>query len=176
MWVIDSPQILSVGIALLTLPVLVVVHAAARRYAWGLFLGALAQAAAWFGLFRALMGEQGFGAIDFVAGLALMLALWLAWFQVYSTLCRGFSMQLLVELERAEAGAEGPGTRMHELAESYGEGRGMDGLMEKRLVGLEAVGLLRRPDAGNLESTPSGRLVARIASLYKNLVGIGAGG
>ena len=39
------------------------------------------------------------GAVDWLAGGAVLVALWLGWFQVVSVLGRGFSLQLMVELD-----------------------------------------------------------------------------
>ncbi|MEO1085162.1 MAG: hypothetical protein AAFY88_13055, partial [Acidobacteriota bacterium] len=182
-WGLDGAQLASVAAVVLGAPVLVAVHSALRRRGWGLVAAAAAHGVAWWLLCRFASASTGpFGAADWLAGAAALGALWLGWFQIYSTLCRGFSMQLLVELGAGDASAR-------RLAESYAGGLGVDWLLEKRLRGLAAAGLVAdlvadggvadssdtAPDEA-LRATPRGRALAEVSAVYKNLVGIGAGG
>ena len=165
--IIDAAQWLATATAVLTLPVLAIAQGLLRRHAWALPAAAVVHAASWWLLIRGLASIQ-LGASDWLAGAALLVALWLGWFQVSSVTRRGFSLQMMVELEA--------GTKTQaELEAGYADGRGLGWLLEKRLAGLEGSGLLRR-QGDVLLLTAHGRLVARIARLYKGLTGIGAGG
>ena len=181
-------QLASVGLALATSPVLLLVHRWLRRHAWGLPAAVVVQAGVWWALCAALWPRTsagaGFTASDWLAGGCLIGAQALAWMWIYSTLCRGFSLQLMVELEALEVDTQdtgdGGGASLGFLAERYADGRGLGWMLDKRIQGLEAVGLLRRRSGGGtgeiLHLTASGRWVERFAGAYKRLVGIGAGG
>ncbi|MEM6796371.1 MAG: hypothetical protein AAF725_20535, partial [Acidobacteriota bacterium] len=137
-----------------------------RRHGWGLPAAAALHGASWWAVLR-LAGVEA-TPLGLLTGGSLLLALWLGWFQIYSVLRRGFSLQLMVELE------SGP-LSLAELGEAYAGGRGLGWLLAKRVDGLDALGLARK-ERDALCLTPRGLAVARIAGLYKNLFGIGAGG
>ncbi|MEL7059106.1 MAG: hypothetical protein AAGN46_03655 [Acidobacteriota bacterium] len=166
--VVDSPQLLAVGTALATLPVLLGTHAALRGRAGALVSAAVAHAVAWLVACRAL--ADGLGVADWAAGGAFLLTLWLGWFQIVSVLGRGFSLQLLVEIETEPRS-------LPALIAGYAGGRGVDWMLEKRVRGLEHFRLAQRLAGGEgLQATARGLTLARVARIYKTMAGIGAGG
>lgn len=175
--IVDAPQLWATGLVLVTAPVLVAVHALMRGRRWGLPTAAFFHTVAWsFGLLNintVLEVKTVFGVADVLAGAALLVAVWLGWFQVISVLNRGFSLQMMLELESQPQSRD-------DLAASYAGGRGLGWLLEKRVRGLEDLNLATRKNGdlhlGELQITESGRSLARWAALYKRLAGIGDGG
>ncbi len=173
MLALETNQLLATGTAVVTLPILILAHSLMRKHTWGLPLAALVQTSCWWMACRYLAPSGApLEPSDWVAGAAILGASWLAWMWVYSTLCRGFSLQLMVELQAGPRGRK-------DLADSYAGGLGLDWMLDKRIDGLERAGLVQRNDLDGdegLRITPLGQVLARLAGGYKWLVGIGAGG
>ncbi|MEM9557097.1 MAG: hypothetical protein AAGC60_22760 [Acidobacteriota bacterium] len=155
---------------LVTAQVIVVRRAASAGAVRPVALGALVQSVVWWPLCRLVANAAGItlGAVDWLAGGAVLVALWLGWFQVVSVLGRGFSLQLMVELDPSPRGLDA-------LVACYAGGRGIDWLLDKRIRDLEGFGLAAR-DGETLRLTGRGLWLARLARGYKTATGIGAGG
>ena len=100
----------------------------------------------------------------FAGTVALYASLALGYFQCKSLFSRGYSIRILVDL--LEHG--GPDTVAHMKA-SYG-GRGLSGMMVKRLGSMAAFGLLNFDGAVVGPITVTGRIVARFVSAYRRLL------
>jgi len=134
----------SVAVASALLPVLVVSHILLFRWRGGespmyfhLLPAALLHTAAWF-LGMLLIRGSAIDAAQVIAGLSLTVFCALAYAQVFSLTIRGFSLRILVDIDEHDS------LTMEQIMASYSEGRGMDWMFERRLSGLESVGMIRR--------------------------------
>lgn len=94
-------------------------------------------------------------------GLPFCLGIWSVGYfgvvlQLYNLAERGHSLRLLIDI--ADSGARG--LSIAEMVERYAEGRGLDWMLEKRLAGLVAAGLIDVDD-GTVRIRPSARRAAR---------------
>jgi hypothetical protein len=93
----------------------------------------------------------------------------LSYMEVFSMLCRGFSLSILVHL------SERPGDSLNSVVQNYG-GVGAAGLMEKRLSGLERLGFIARDAASLRLKSAAGRIIAAWTYVYKRVLRMGMGG
>ena len=94
----------------------------------------------------------------------------LAYMQVFSQICRGFSLRIIVEVDRCGK------LDITGIMREYSDGRGVDWLVEKRIQVLEGLNMLiRRPD-GLQVGAPRGLWVGRLGILIKRVIKPGQGG
>jgi hypothetical protein len=111
-----------------------------------------------------------FTATEIVAGGSTAGFIVLAYMQVFSLTCRGFSLRVLVEIERWQ------GLDLDGIVREYSDGRGLDWLMEKRLAAIEKVGLIERRDGLIHVVRPWGVLAGTMGLVTKRLLRLGQGG
>jgi hypothetical protein len=111
-----------------------------------------------------------FTATEIVAGGSTAGFIVLAYMQVFSLTCRGFSLRVLVEIERWQ------GLDLDGIVREYSDGRGLDWLMEKRLAAIEKVGLIERRDGCVHVMRPWGVLAGQMGLVTKRLLRLGQGG
>lgn len=128
----------------------------------------LLYAAVWTAVY-ALPGPSGVSLSEWAAGLATVGFFCLGYMQVFSLTCRGFSLRILVELDKHGS------LDLDGIAREYSDGRGMDWLQEKRLESMRSLDLIGR-DGEALVLRPRGALAGRIGLLVKAVLGIGPGG
>lgn len=170
------PEASAVALAVVLAPVLVVGHVVLVRWmrdavlgfvhlflAFGLYGGTwFAVAAAWWGVSLTIS--------QMIAGGAAAGFVCLAYMQVFSLVCRGFSLRILVDIHRRGA-LDVPG-----IMREYSDGRGIDWLVEKRIVVLEKMRLLaRRQDRLELVK-PQGAWVGRMGRCIKDVLKPSQGG
>lgn len=163
----NTPAIPSIIVATLALPLLPIVHLVIRRLGRsGLGMGLLAYAAVWL----AIGFSAGLWSADYaIAGLGTMGFFSLGYLECFSMLCRGFSLQLIVDcFER--------GPQTHEEAAAEYAGRGVAWLFEKRVETLERLRMVEQRDGSLTLRSPRGFLAGRIGLLMKSLLRLGAGG
>ncbi|HET8579002.1 MAG TPA: hypothetical protein VFO18_18030 [Methylomirabilota bacterium] len=78
------------------------------------------------------------------------------WLQLYNLADRGFSLHILIAIDRSPAGALSP----EELRERYGDG-GIAGMADKRIAGILETGFVTL-DGGRLRPTSKGIRAARL--------------
>ena len=105
-----------------------------------------------------------------VGPMALSITICLVYMELFSMLCRGFSLAIVSVLyENGPMKTEG-------ICALYGGGRGMVWMIEKRIDSIEKMGLVRR-ESGHLRvHSLAGVLIGRSARFYKELIKIGPGG
>jgi hypothetical protein len=103
---------------------------------------------------------------DVVAGLCALGFLVLGYAELWSLVERSFSLRIVIDVD--ESGAQGA-TRV-DLARRYGEGRGLEWMMSKRLAGLVDSGMLE-PQDGSYRLTRRGSVVARTLRRLRWLLG-----
>ena len=92
-------------------------------------------------------------ALDAALGLFVHGALFFGgWLQLYNLADRGFGLHVLIAIHRAP----GRGLTFEEVRAGYGGGRGMAGMVDKRLAGVLATGFVTL-DGGRLRPTAKGR-------------------
>jgi hypothetical protein len=79
------------------------------------------------------------------------------WLQVYNLAERGFSLRILIDIDESAAGA----LSVEEEEASYGGGRGVRWMLDKRIEGLLSAGLAVER-AGRLVAAPRGARAARL--------------
>lgn len=124
---------------------------------------------AWLAAAFALWGAA-LSVSQIIAGLSTAGFVCLAYMQVFSQICRGFSLRILVDIDRAGP-LDVPG-----IMREYSDGRGVDWLMEKRIIVMEGLGLLVRERNGLVLLDPWGRWIGRIGIVTKHILKPGQGG
>ena len=105
-----------------------------------------------------------------VGPMALSVTICLVYMELFSMLCRGFSLAIVSVLYD-----NGP-MKNEEICALYGGGRGMAWMIEKRIDSIEKMGLVRRESGLLRVHSLAGVLVGRSTRFYKELIKIGAGG
>ena len=100
-----------------------------------------------------------------LAAVCLFLAGMVGYAELRSLLSRGYSLRMLVDLLSRNGSSSLEG-----LKSSYGNGMGMEGLLNKRLNTLASLGLLQREGGIVGPLTLRGRLVAEITSSLRRLL------
>lgn len=169
-------ELLAVVLAIVLTPVLLAGHILLFRRKQEstpgfvhLFLSFVIYIAAWMGAAVALWGTE-LALPPVIAGCSTAGFICLAYMQVFSQVCRGFSLRLLVDIDRMGA-LDIPG-----VMREYSDGLGVDWLMEKRIRVLEDVGLLAH-DADTLTLVrPWGFWVGLMGIWIKRILKPGQGG
>jgi len=81
--------------------------------------------------------------------------------QLYNLADRGFSLRILIDIDESRAGALTAG----DLLRTYGGGRGVGWMYQKRIEGLKETGLLR-VSGSTVENSDAGR---RLAAVFRAL-------
>jgi hypothetical protein len=129
------------------------------RNALQFLLGCLVMLILWIGLVIVWPGPRSPGRAEVCVGLMILGAESLFYLEVWSLLSRGYTLGLLVTLHRAHRPLD-----EEELARSYRGGSGLSWIMQHRVSGLIAGGLVREHD-GMVVLTPV--LGVAAARLYK---------
>lgn len=90
------------------------------------------------------------------------------WLQLYNLADRGLSLRILIDARERPDGS----VNVDYIRKSYGAGKGMDWMYEKRLLGLLRLGLMRI-EASDLALTERGLRNARLVRLLRRLFVIG---
>ena len=113
---------------------------------------------------KASLGPEAIGPM------ALALTICLVYMELFSMLCRGFSLALITTLYQ-----NGP-TKVEDIHNLYGSGNGIEWMLTKRLDSIEKIGLVRRNGDTICVNTVHGRLIGRATLKFKELLKIGPGG
>lgn len=93
----------------------------------------------------------------------------LSYMEFFSMMCRGFSLNLMVQLQQK------PGLSMETLIREYG-GVGVEGLLQKRLNDLEKLNFIRRENGVLHLSAGAATQIASLTAFYKKILRLGKGG
>jgi len=164
------PESWAVLLACVLTPLFVAAHVALSRIGGeqslgqqSLLIAGAAYGAAWVGIALVIWGAD-LRLSQSIAGLTTVGFVILAWMQVYSQIGRGFSLRILVDIDRCA------GLDIEGILREYSDGRGAQWLIDKRLEGLEQVGLARR-DRGDLVLVPPrGVWAGRFGIAFKRLL------
>ena len=107
---------------------------------------------------------------DWITLLAATGFLFLGYMEAFSMLCRGFSLGILVELDQR------PGQTIDQLISGYGNGAGVEGLMQKRLLSLQKLGLISVDGSKLSLNSGAGQLISQVTWIYKSVLKLGRGG
>lgn len=105
-----------------------------------------------------------------ITGLATVGFFCLGYMQVFSLTCRGFSLRILVDLDKHGA------LDLDGVMREYSDGRGMDWLFNKRITSMESLQLVRCEDKALVLLWPRGGLAAWLGLWTKRILKIGPGG
>lgn len=94
----------------------------------------------------------------------------LGYMEAFSMICRGFSLTIMVDLHRK------PDMDIDQILEQYGNGKGVDWLMTKRLEGLYSLGMIKKNHQTLELLTPRGYLVGRLGLIFKKVLRLQEGG
>jgi hypothetical protein len=113
---------------------------------------------------------KGLGPLDYVAVFSLAIFYCLGYMEAFSMICRGFSLRIMVDIRASNS------LTLEEIDREYGDGRGTEWLLNKRLADLQEIGLIDVKN-GNLEiKRPLGLLIGRMGLLMKAVLNMGLGG
>ncbi len=134
-----------------------------------LLIAAILYAVMW-GMAAFLIWRNELSFAQLIAGLSTIGFVVLAYMQVYSQVGRGFSLRLLVDVERCG------GLDIGGMLREYSDGRGAQWLIDKRLSGLEQAGLAKRDDDALVLNEPQGRWAGQLGLVFKRVVKPGQDG
>lgn len=127
-------------------------------------------AVVWFAVYGLVMGPDALSFPECAAGLAAVAFFCLGYMQIFSLTCRGFSLRILVEIDR-HRGLDTDG-----ILREYSQGRGIDWLMDKRLDSMAAYHLVHREQDALTLARPHGLWMGTVALRVKRILGIEPGG
>ena len=169
--------LLSVLLAILLAPIAPLVHMFLmrvfrhKRIPFGfLVLGCLIYGLAWLG---ADLCFNGFGpnvCSEIIAGFSTVAFFSLGYAEVFSMVCRGLSLRIMIDIF-----LNGPFT-MDQVVSNYGEGRGVDWMMKKRISGIEAMGLVRWEEDQLMLASNRALLFGKLGLWFKRILKLGLGG
>ena len=84
--------------------------------------------------------------------------------------CRGFSLRILIDIL-----INGPFT-MDQVVSNYGEGKGVDWTIKKRIASIESLGLVKWETAQLTLVSPSALFLGKFGLWFKQTLKIGLGG
>lgn len=170
------PALQAVALAVLLSPVFLAAHVLLFRRKkadtpgfYHLFMAFVIYIAAW-AITALLIWGRGSGADRWLAGLSTAGFICLAHMQVFSQFCRGFSLRIVVDIERCN------GLDVEGVMREYADGRGVGWLLDKRIESMKGLGLLSRTSEGGLRAHPRGRRFGQIGILLKRIIKPGQGG
>lgn len=114
-------------------------------------------------------GMHAPAAQGWITGLATVGFWSLGYMEAFSMLCRGFSLNVLVQLAGRES------VCLDKIIADYG-GVGADVLLEKRLGSLERLGLVERTHGRIVVRGRAAAVICRLTAAYKAAFCLGAGG
>ncbi|MBT3468952.1 MAG: hypothetical protein HN467_06475 [Opitutae bacterium] len=132
--------------------------------------GCLVYGLAWLGVDLRLNGFSPDFGLEMIAGFSTVAFFSLGYAEVFSMICRGFSLRILIDIF-----LNGPFS-MDQVVSNYGEGRGVDWMMEKRISGIESIGLVKW-EKGNLTiASRRALLLGKFGLWFKQILKLGPGG
>ena len=135
-----------------------------------LVFGCLIYALTWLGVDLCLNSSSPDLGSKIVAGLSTVAFFGLGYAEVFSMVCRGFSLRILIDIF-----LNGPFT-MNQVVSNYGEGRGVDWMIKKRISGIESMGLVKWEDSRLTIASSRARLLGRLGLWFKGILKLGLGG
>lgn len=94
----------------------------------------------------------------------------LAYMQVFSQVCRGFSLRILVDVDRCDQ------LDLDGILREYSDGQGAAFLLNKRIAVMEEQGMLRQVDDTIVLARPKGETLGKLGILIKRILKPGQGG
>jgi hypothetical protein len=132
--------------------------------------GCLVYGLAWLGVDLRLNGFSPDFGLEMIAGFSTVAFFSLGYAEVFSMVCRGFSLRILIDIF-----LNGPFT-MNQVVSNYGEGRGVDWMMKKRILGIESMGLVKWEGSRLTIASSRARLFGRLGLWFKRILKLGQGG
>ena len=124
----------------------------------------------WFALFALIVGPAALRPLECLVGFASVGFLCLGYMQVFSLTCRGFSLRILADIDQhGKLDLDG-------VAREYSEGRGLNWLMDKRIVSLEKMRLIETRDGAVALTRPRGWWLGIVTGVVKRFLKIAPGG
>ena len=84
--------------------------------------------------------------------------------------CRGFSLRILIDIF-----LNGPFS-MDMVVSNYGEGRGVDWMLKKRISGIESIGLVKWENTHLTIASDRALLFGKLGIWFKRVLKLGLGG
>ena len=107
---------------------------------------------------------------EMLAGVSTVLFFSLGYGEVFSMVCRGFSLRILIDIL-----INGPFT-MDQVVSNYGEGKGVDWMIKKRIASIESLGLVKWENEELTLVSPSALFLGKFGLWFKQTLKIGLGG
>ena len=108
--------------------------------------------------------------LSFFSSIFTSVATFLFYTELFSWLCRGFSLSILIDIY------EKKNQSRRDLILNYASGKGADWLLEKRVDGMLRGGLLRKIDEEVAVGNGCGTFAAICGNTFKSLLKMGRGG
>lgn len=107
---------------------------------------------------------------EIIAGFSTVLFFSLGYGEVFSMVCRGFSLRILIDIL-----INGPFT-MDQVVSNYGEGKGVNWMIEKRIKGIESLGLVKWEKDQLTLFSPWALFLGKFGLWFKQTLKLGLGG
>lgn len=163
-----SAVLLSPALPLFHVALLILFHKTHGLMLMGLAL--LCYVGCWFVLLLYIKDGSMPGLSEWVVGCSLAGFLFLSYAQVYSLACRSVSLHIVMDIYRNGS------LTLEECSVKYNQGRGVAWLVEGRLAGLAALGMVRRHGDMVELCSVGGRIAGRLGWLAKSVLKLGKAG
>ena len=124
----------------------------------------------WLGLNLTTNGISSTFCEEMIAGFSTILFFSLGYGEVFSMVCRGFSLRILIDTY-----LKGP-LNLDQIASNYGDGRGVDWMMRKRISNIEALNLVKWNGPWLFVASNRALFFGRFGLLFKRIFKLGPGG
>lgn len=106
----------------------------------------------------------------FVGGFSTIVFLCLVYMEAFSMICRGFSLRILTDIYLNET------MNTNDIILSYGEGRGMNWMLKKRIHSIERLKFVSFKDQTLKIDSPIGNMIGWFGINFKKILKMGKGG
>lgn len=109
-------------------------------------------------------------ASTWIGGMSIIAFMCLGYMEVFSMICRGFSLRIMTDIYMNGS------LNTDEIINKYGDGRGMDWMLKKRITSIEQLKLVSSDERYIELASPFGSWIGRCGINFKKILKMGKGG
>lgn len=172
-----SKELLAVLTAFISSPIVPIIHIALIRIFRNIdkaikfmMLSFVIYGVFWVVSFFIFNGFKSSSFLELIAGYSTVGFLCLVYAEVFSMICRGFSLRIITDIYLHSS------LTFPQVIENYGGGMGMDWMLRKRIETMEALGMVKLEGDTIKIKRPWGTSVGRMGVMLKKNLKLGLGG